>query len=162
MPGTWRVPVSLQSHSRAPPGKTLASLKGEKPSTSMRPQARCTMRGDFGSAWPISASENKKGKPGHCDRSFPRYALSLMFFARIDRKESLRVGQFSGKVAASKNKLRMLPKYHVRSGSALCSNIAEAGAVDVSRASPFHAMVPPKFASRPVSRNRKRKKRNGG
>ena len=44
---------------------------GEAPSTSMRPQARCTMRGDFGSAWPISASGNKKGKPGHCDRSFP-------------------------------------------------------------------------------------------
>src|SRR5262245_32721861 len=63
MPGTWRVPVSLQSHSRAPPGKTLASLKGEKPSTSMRPQARCTMRGDFGSAWPISASETKRESP---------------------------------------------------------------------------------------------------
>jgi len=26
IPGTWRVPVSLQSHAREPPGKSLASL----------------------------------------------------------------------------------------------------------------------------------------
>src|SRR5262245_42412163 len=152
MPGTWQVPVSLQSHSRAPPGKTLASLKGEKPSTSMRPQARCTMRGDFGSAWPISASENKKGKPGHCDRSFPRYALSLVFFARIDRKESLRVGQFSGKVAASKNKLRMLPKYHVRSGERALQQHCRSGCGGRVARQPFPRYGPSKSSHRDPSR----------
>src|SRR6188508_1694376 len=49
MPGTWRVPVSRQSHSRAPPGKILASLKGGHPSTSMWPQERCEIRGELSS-----------------------------------------------------------------------------------------------------------------
>jgi hypothetical protein len=42
----WAVPVSFQSHSRAPPGETLASLNFPTPSTSIRPEASVVMRGD--------------------------------------------------------------------------------------------------------------------
>src|SRR6476646_10144723 len=56
MPGTWRVPVSRQSHSRAPPGKILASLNGGWPSTSMWPQERCEIRGELGSPWRMSST----------------------------------------------------------------------------------------------------------
>jgi hypothetical protein len=35
-----------QSHARAPPGQSFASLKLRPPSTSMRPQERCVMRGE--------------------------------------------------------------------------------------------------------------------
>src|SRR3990170_416431 len=46
MPGTCCVPVSLQSHSLEPPGKSLASLKGlSLPSTLILPQERCVIRG---------------------------------------------------------------------------------------------------------------------
>ena len=43
--GRWRVPVSFQSHARAPPGQSFASLKPRPPSTSIRPQESCAMRG---------------------------------------------------------------------------------------------------------------------
>ena len=43
-----------QSHSRAPPGKTFASLNGGWPSTSMWPHERCKIRGDSISAWFMS------------------------------------------------------------------------------------------------------------
>src|SRR5262249_4768809 len=71
MPGTWRVPVSRQSHSRAPPGKTLASLKRGWPSTSMWPQDRCEIRGELDSTWLTSFNrtslvQNKEGE------SYPR------------------------------------------------------------------------------------------
>src|SRR3972149_8064125 len=47
MPGTCCVPVSLQSHSLEPPGKSLASLKGFScPSTLILPQERCVIRGE--------------------------------------------------------------------------------------------------------------------
>src|SRR5262245_56278581 len=67
MPGTWRVPVSRQSHSRAPPGKTLASLKGGWPPTSMWPQERCEIRGELDSTWLMSFNQaslvqNKEGE----------------------------------------------------------------------------------------------------
>ena len=131
-------------------GKHLASLKGEKPSTSMRPQARCTMRGDFGSAWPISASGNKKGKPGHCDRSFPRNALSLVFFARIDRRRAHESGNSRARLRQAKISSGCCPNITPAPGSELCSRIANAVAGDVSPASPFHVMVPSRFASRRV------------
>src|SRR5271157_5643616 len=46
MPGVCSVPVSRQSHSLAPPGKSLASLNVPAPSTSIFPQARAMMRGE--------------------------------------------------------------------------------------------------------------------
>ena len=58
MPGTWRVPVSFQSHSRPPPGKSLKSFPEPSPSTSMCPQEICVMRGDFLTVDDIVPSEN--------------------------------------------------------------------------------------------------------
>jgi hypothetical protein len=47
MPGSCFVPVSFQSHALAPPGKSLASLKGPStPSTSRRPQERWVTLGE--------------------------------------------------------------------------------------------------------------------
>src|SRR3712207_4369952 len=47
MPGSWFVPVSFQSHALAPPGKSLASLKGPSiPSTSRRPHERWVTLGE--------------------------------------------------------------------------------------------------------------------
>ncbi len=46
MPGVCSVAVSHQSHSLAPPGKSLASLNVPAPSTSIFPQARAKMRGE--------------------------------------------------------------------------------------------------------------------
>src|SRR6185312_756127 len=96
MPGTWRVPVSRQSHSRAPSGKILASLKGRYPSTSMCPQERCEMRGELSSVWRmfLSAAEAKSVSP-------TRALCRLLNVTNLDRKPEL--GRYSGMWAESQN-----------------------------------------------------------
>src|SRR3712207_5581142 len=56
-PGSWRVPVSFQSHSRAPPGKIFASLK-KVSSVSSRPHEMPATRGEM---MPSSATFAPRG-----------------------------------------------------------------------------------------------------